>query len=129
MRKKPIHPNTLANLQHSKPLGDKALSSRPLCVKMPQEIDDYVRSNSSPSSWLREAIEVKYYAEVQSQVTTEVHPQVNAEVDSKVDIEQLQGIKNKILTEWELVKKPETKKRIGLALDKMIEALSQIITI
>ncbi len=110
MRKNPIHPNTLANLQHSKPIGDKALSSRPLCVKMPQEIDDYVRSKPSASSWLREAIELKYNAEVHSQ------PQFNTE--------QLQEIKNKILAEWELLKKPETKKRIGLALDKMIEALS-----
>lgn len=39
-----------------KPLGEQALASKPVAVKLPKDIDEAVRSLSNPSEWLRRVI-------------------------------------------------------------------------
>ncbi len=49
---------SLQNLKKApfKPLGDTALARKPLCTKVPQDVDDWVRALPNPSAWLREVI-------------------------------------------------------------------------
>lgn len=42
--------------QKLKPLyGDEAMAEKPVCVRLPQDLDEYVRSLSNRAEWLREA--------------------------------------------------------------------------
>lgn len=49
---------SLENLKKApfKPVGEKALASKPVAVKLPQDIDEAVRSLPNPSEWLRRVI-------------------------------------------------------------------------
>lgn len=45
--------------QKLKQLYDKPVAERPVAVKLPQDLDAYVRSLPNKSEWLREAIAEK----------------------------------------------------------------------
>lgn len=49
---------SLENLKKApfRPIGDVALAKKPLCAKVPQDIDDWVRALPSSSAWLRDVI-------------------------------------------------------------------------
>lgn len=42
-----------------KPIGDKAFCRKPVCVLLPPELDEYVRSLPNRTEWLRQAIMVQ----------------------------------------------------------------------
>jgi len=43
-------------LRPFRPLGETALADKPLCVKVPKDVDAWVRSQPNPSAWLRDVI-------------------------------------------------------------------------
>lgn len=47
----------LDNLQPYQPMGQKALASKPLCVKLPVGLDEVIRSLPDTPAWVRQAIE------------------------------------------------------------------------
>lgn len=49
---------SLENLKKApfQPLGETALARKPLCTKVPQDVDDWVRALPNASAWLREII-------------------------------------------------------------------------
>lgn len=53
-----VNPRSLENLTKTQfqPLGKKALAKKPLAVKVPEDIDELVRSLPNPSEWLRKII-------------------------------------------------------------------------
>ena len=51
-----LNPKSLENLKAMPRLGSEPLASKPLCVKVPQSVDDAIRSLDSPSEWLRRVI-------------------------------------------------------------------------
>lgn len=55
--------NKLDNLQPYKPMGKKALASKPLCVKLPAKLDQAVRSLPDTATWVRQVIEEAARAE------------------------------------------------------------------
>lgn len=48
-----------------KPLGDKPLRRTPVSVKLPDELDDYVRSQPNRNQWLIAAIKEKVRQELE----------------------------------------------------------------
>jgi hypothetical protein len=61
---------SLENLKKApfKPLGETAMSGKPLCVKVPQDIDDWVRALPNSSAWLREVIVAAAKEEIAKEV-------------------------------------------------------------
>ena len=47
----------LDNLKPFKPVSEKALCSRPFCVKLPSKLDEVVRSLPETAVWVRKVIE------------------------------------------------------------------------
>lgn len=50
--------------------GDRPMSSKPVAVALPVELDTWVRSLPNRSQWLREAIVEKYEREQKSQLAS-----------------------------------------------------------
>lgn len=48
--------NRLDNLKPFKPDGEKALAQKPLCVKLPSNLDSVVRALPNTSAWVRQVI-------------------------------------------------------------------------
>lgn len=55
------------HLTRLKPIGDRAMSRKPVAVALPVELDEWVRSLPNRSEWLREAIIEKYQREVKQE--------------------------------------------------------------
>lgn len=53
----------LDNLQPFKPMGEVALASKPLCVKVAPEVDAILRSLPDRSGFIRDAIKEKLQRE------------------------------------------------------------------
>lgn len=81
------------------------LSDKPLCVKLPVEIDQAIRDLPNTSAWVRNVLE----AAITNYSTSKNYEQ----------------IKNKILKSWRIEKRAESKERIEQALNNFIEELSK----
>ncbi len=67
MTKRKISEKSLENLKLGRrPIGEVALSSSPVSVKLPQELDEYVRSKPNRNQWLIEVIREAKERELQS---------------------------------------------------------------
>lgn len=67
MSARKISEKSLENLKiRQQPLGDVALSRKALAVKLPPELDEYVRSKPNKNRWLNEVIKAAVEAEQQS---------------------------------------------------------------
>ena len=53
----PVKKNKLDNLEPFKPMGDEPLARRPICVKLPTELDQAIRSLPDTSGWMRSVLE------------------------------------------------------------------------
>ena len=53
----PMKRNKLDNLEPFKPMGDEPLARRPICVKLPNELDKAIRSLPDTSAWIRSVLE------------------------------------------------------------------------
>lgn len=54
-------------LIYAKPLQDKPMADTPLSVRVPIDLDEYVRSRSNRTEWLRQAIAEKHDREQNGQ--------------------------------------------------------------
>jgi hypothetical protein len=61
-RKKAIRPDILTRFQ---PQGPVPMAKSPLTVRVPQDIDEIIRSKADRNQWLRDAILEKLYWEDQ----------------------------------------------------------------
>jgi hypothetical protein len=52
-RKKPVRPDFLTRFQQQ---GDVPMAKQPITVRLPEDIDEIVRSLPNRTEWLREAI-------------------------------------------------------------------------
>lgn len=53
--------------QKLKPIGEEAMAKTPLAIRVPVEIDEFVRSLPNRTEWLRQAIAEKYEREMKQQ--------------------------------------------------------------
>lgn len=50
-----------------KPVGEKSLSLKPITVRLPPELDEYVRSKVNKSQWMTKAVQTLISLEQQGQ--------------------------------------------------------------
>lgn len=56
-----------------KPLAEKALSRKPVTVKLPPEVDQYVRSKPNINQWLNQAVIEKVARELHELEQSSIH--------------------------------------------------------
>ena len=67
MQKRKVSEKSLDNLKLGRlPMGEKPLKSSPVSVKLPEELDEYVRSKPNRNQWLIEAVRAAIEKELQS---------------------------------------------------------------
>jgi hypothetical protein len=73
-RKPPVRPDFLTRFQQQ---GDVPMAKSPLTVRVPQDIDEIIRSKADRNQWLRDAILEKLYWE--DQLPETYHAQIKVD--------------------------------------------------